>query len=230
MCDPTGISEAALIGLAVSAVATGASVYAQNEANNAAEKARNNAIFEETSRQDELANEAKRNLAATTEDFSQANQNKQLADAANRREAAYQAVIPESPGVETFGLTRNQPKVVGDTFAREADQSQSRTSDYASKMAMLNAFGDSNFQNNVNLLSNSQKMNTITALSNGSSGLLDLDLMNAARAGDGWKFAGDIFGGIGSVAGAYATGQPKVTAGSLYPTSKAPPIWSAVER
>lgn len=220
MCD--GISEAALIGLAVSAVATAGSVAAQQQASNQAEKARNSAINDEMLRQDALQKEAQRNLASTTDEFSQANQNKQVVDAANKREATYQAAIPQTAGVETFGLQRGQPKVVGDTFARADANSTDRTMDYAKRLALLNAFGDSNFKNNINLLNNQQNLNMLAGFSNASNGLLPGELANAANAGQGWKFASDIFGGIGSVAGAYGLSQPKV-GGKTMPASFAVP-------
>ncbi|HEV2155404.1 hypothetical protein [Bradyrhizobium sp.] len=127
------------------------------------------------------------------------------------------------------------PAASSDVVQREIDAKKSLASAYgadqADKLAQLRSFGDVIGTAGRGVADDASKVGQIGSFKKGSEAVTQLELDNANRAGNSYKFFGDILGGLGKVgltaglspvlagAGAGATTAAGAIPGAIGPTS-----------
>lgn len=114
------------------------------------------------------------------------------------REAAVDANVgANNPAVPVVG---SAPTVVKNTIARSIRDAIDFSKDQGRAQGRLSSFGDLAFDNNVDLTRSGISQARIGGFSRGSSGVVPLELADAANSGSGLRSFGGLLRGAGTVA------------------------------
>lgn len=181
-----------------------ASVFANNRAQKQQEEGVRRAAAAETQRQREYQAQAGAKLAETRDDFTVEKQNEGRADLAEDLTAK---LAPTSIGdVRAASYAQLNPSantVVADSLQQSVDRGKEAGRATGRAAANLDSFGRQTFDNSVGLNRTGEGLNQIYNNMMGSGDAYNLELEAARRKGSGWRTAGDIAGGLGSIASAY---------------------------
>lgn len=128
----------------------------------------------------------------------------------------YAQDAPEAP-IATMPTSSNISVARG---AEEMGKAKAETDDRGRRRAALMSLGETFGGIDRGLSDDFSHLNQIDSFRRGSQGVLPLELEEAQNAGNGWRLAGDILGGVGSIAsmgaltGAEIPGLPGIFAGS----------------
>ena len=197
----------AMLSAAAPYVAVGsqlASVYSNNRAQKRQEEAVSRAAMAETQRQREYQAKAGAELEKTRQNFTVEQQNEGRDELVGQLQ---EKLAPTSIGdVNAASYAQLNPSantVVADSLAQSVARGQEAGKATGRAAANLDSFGRQTFDNSVGLGRANESLGQIYNNMAGSKGAYDLELEAAQRKGGGWRAAGDIAGGLGSIASAY---------------------------
>ena len=196
MCDPLTLFMIA---------STVGSTFLSSQASGQVEDARSDVIRAENSRQDDLQRQAISSLQRTQEQFTPDRQNQGIeAAAAERIERLGQNVTGSGETdavVSNLPFASSAPGIVQDTAAKRLSEGLAEGKDFTKRLGQFGAFGENQFQNNLDLTRLGENLSLVGSESRNSANLIPLELQDANRAGDTLGGFADILGGLGSAAG-----------------------------
>jgi hypothetical protein len=195
MCNPA---------LAVAVAAAAASTYMASRANSKVVKARNSAASAEAERQGKIEKRAIASFDDTAGNFTRPVQDQRLADVTASREQDFQSNVQDVLPPSAIPTTASAPKVVSQNLGNELSESIGRGKDFAKRLARFGSFGETGFENAVDLSRGAETARRLANFSAGSANILPLEFQAANQAGAGQRQAADIFGSISGVAGGAA--------------------------
>ena len=193
MCDPL-----TLAGLAL----TAGSFVTSAISNNQVRDERSQVALAETTRQENLQRQAIGKVDAATEQFTPENLNQGIEQAAQVRTDRLQgnAAGAGDQSPNDLPLTGSAPRVVRETAARELNKGLTEGKSFAARLGRLGAFGENQFQRNLDLGRLSETLGQIGTESRNSAAIVPLEFQTANRRGDTLGGISDILGGLGSAA------------------------------
>lgn len=178
-----------------------------------AEDARNSAIAAENQRQRGIEAQSANLFNQTLTKGDRPTQDKNVADAADKR---FQADQSRLTGAPSYTATVGQaPKEVGSAFARALRGALTRNIDRADRTAKVNAYGDANAALGTDLLHSGQWQTIFGNRAVNSSRLLPAELEDANRAGDTWSGIGSLLSAGGRAVGSFGGGGLGGSAGGI---------------
>ena len=193
MCDPL-----TLAGLALTAGSFVASQVSQNQVS----RERGNVALAESTRQEDLQRRAIGQVDAATERFTPEVLNQGIEQAAQARTERLQgnAAGAGDQSPNDLPLTGSAPRVVRETAARELNRGLGEGKSFAARLGRLGAFGENQFQRNLDLGRLSETLGQIGTESRNSANIAPLEFQTANRKGDTAGGISDILGSLGSAA------------------------------
>lgn len=148
-------------------------------------------------------------LNSTLQNFQPGEQQKQIEQAGEKRQQTYADTSAQGQGVpgEFVGKTSTPAEVRTELASRVADYLSKGRTEMQNK-AKLGAFGDTQFNNNVNVGRTGQQLDMLGDFTRGSQGALGMEMTNAQHAGDNWGLFSDLLGAAGTGASLYSFTQP----------------------
>lgn len=204
MCDPVtlAIGSAAISGLG--SVVNG---YEQNQTQNAMIEARNRATQQELARQRQFQQESAQQFQNTMDKFQPEQQAKDLTTQQQTATQNFDAATPKSNVTADAFVSPNAPKVVQDAANKSVGDVFSRAGGLNTALGGLAGYGQTFFNNNLNLNSSARKLATTSDLARTSAAVNGLEqnaaYRNAYRPNSG---IGDVLQFAGNV-GAYGSGR-----------------------
>lgn len=210
-----------LIGLALTAASAGARKKQQDKVEHRQDE------FETAERTRESGRQKQRDAAldSTLNQFQPATQTDKLADATQKREQSFAATSDQGRAVvpgEYVGATTAPTEVKSEIAARVADYLRKGKAETQAR-AKLGAFGDQQFDNNVQVGRTGQQLDQLGDATRGSQGALDREMTGALHAGDDWGLFSDVLGAAGTATSMYGFTQP-AAAGAVDPDT-ADKLW-----
>jgi len=200
MCNPLAIGAVLAIG------GTAMQIRAQNQR----EEEMNKLQRRETERQDDIYKRAKPVLEENQAEYSRGNIESEMAAAATKRAAEYDAQNTNAPRANEAlpGSTQTSNVVVLDAFRRALDDASARAGAAGQARAKLSSFGDAlggaSRENQVR----TDQLGMLGSFSTGSANVLPFELQHAATRQRGSATAGNIMTGVGtSMMGAAGNGN-----------------------
>jgi hypothetical protein len=192
MCDPFTI---ATIGLTLG------STFLSQRANAQQERARSNAIVAENQRQEALQQQAIQNIEEATGEFTPEQQSQGIEQqAAERTRRLEENVRGSGDTADDIAITGSAPNIVRENLGKSLSEGLQEGKGFAGRLGRFGAFGDLQFGNQLDLARLGEAQGLLGTESRRSNAILPLELQDANKAGSGARLAGDILGGLGSIA------------------------------
>jgi len=115
-------------------------------------------------------------------------------------------ITPTTTAIQESEYTQTNPGApveVKTDIARRLSEELTKGRDYAARQAKLGSYGRSNVDVGNILSRAASDISLPIGLSRSSSSLLPYELQSANSAGDDWRTAGDVFGGVSNIASIY---------------------------
>jgi hypothetical protein len=106
-------------------------------------------------------------------------------------------------------LPSSSSTVVNQETANQNDAAQQYVDQQSDALGNMKSFGDLLGETTRGVGRDASKVNMLNSFKLGSSGVVPFELDKAAEAGEGWRFLGDILGGLGSVGMTAGAGAPE---------------------
>jgi hypothetical protein len=185
-----------------------AGVGSQYMANNQRMADFNSAMRANQARNDVLVNEANAINNNNLQNFSADNQNLMANNAYNSRSNAVTGAYT-TPNSVYLPISESAPKEVKEANARAIGDILDTGRDTIQAGAKLNAFGDLNLNNSINLAESGRKIGTLQNFQDGNNGVLQSSVQSAFMKPRTAQTVGDALQGAGMVANAYASTRPR---------------------
>lgn len=199
-----------LIGLALTAASAGAKQQQQRKIDHTQEG------FSEAERIREAARQKQRDatLDTTLDNFQPADQALKLDQAGEKRAQSFAKTSDAGQGLpgEYVGQSSAPAEVRTETASRVADFLRKGKVE-TQRRAKLGAFGDQQFDNNVQVGRAGQQLDQLGDFTRGSQNALGHELTGALHAGDDWGTFSDILGAAAMGTSLYGFTQPAAAAG-----------------
>jgi len=198
MCDPISIAAAA---------ATVGGGLLQSSAANSAAKEQAQMMANERNRQALMERDKSALFDDTLRRSGRDTMDEEMSNAEKERNDLYTALIEDAPTADTIGSEFNNVtsnKVVQDEIDRRGGMARERSLDMAGLRAVLDSFGDANFNQSIMRGRNADKISMLQGFGRGSAAVLPAEMAAAAQKGQGKAMLGQILstaGQVGSFAG-----------------------------
>lgn len=201
-----------LAALALSAAGTGAQMIGQGEA----QSARKAAVGAEMRRQSGYRKDAQAVADQSISESGRDVADPGIANAAAERAAKFNAIVNQGQGsVSGNTVNRNLPTTTsvagGSPQAGQSASAAAWNRILGGAQARVGGYTDWGLARNIAAKRAGQKLDTIGANARASANLLQLDLADAANAGENWQLGGQVLGAAGSVLGAYGATAPSAS-------------------
>lgn len=197
MCTPLAIVAVAL---------TAGSVIANKQAADAQAKARSGALAAESARQNQYQQEAEALNKKSADEYSDFSD--KLGSKQQELNAQLKAqVANDLPTGQTTQETATSPlpssgsNIVNQEIGKQKAKANAYSDQQAGALANLRSFGDLMGENALATARNDALIGNQQSFMRGSAAVLPAELQAANNAGSGWRMAGTIMGGLGSLAG-----------------------------
>lgn len=211
MCDPLVIAGLALTAgsVVVNSIAAGEDARARDSVL-AAERIRQRGFDQQAAALNQQSQDRYVNFTPQMQDKSQ-----QLGDYLSSR------VGPDPNASVPSALPSSASGVVNQERDRQMHKAQQYVDQQAGAAGKLRSFGDLLGEISTLQGRDAGLIGAIGGFKRGSSNIVPLELNEAAKAGDNWRFLADILGGVGSVATGYGINGGSGSLGSVF-GAKAP--------
>jgi hypothetical protein len=208
MCAPDPLTISLLSGAAQLG-----GTFLKNEGQNKVQEERDRVLRSENARQRGMRNESQQQIAKTTSQMTRGEVDQNQNEAAlERMEVAPNEAIPDSG--EYAQTVQSAPSVVKSEIARQVSDAVRRGRRNVKNKAKLDAYGDSGFQSQLELLRSGDNVNSIAGRMIGSSQVTPFELQDANLKGRNYSLAGDIASGAGQIGMLYGLTSAIPKAGS----------------
>lgn len=209
-----GVAEfiAAYWAQIVAAAAAAASTYSNYQANKATQQRQQEQLFAESERQRRHQEEADAITQAATRKVGAEGREPRREELEQKTK---EYITPTQQAVQEGEYTQSNPGApveIKTDIARRLSEELAKGREYAGRQAKLGSYGRSNLDVGQTLSRASSDLAMPLGFSRSSSNLLPFELQSANAAGNNWRTAGDIFGGVSNIASIYgAFNQPAAT-------------------
>lgn len=180
-----------------------ASVYARRQAENAVRSKREAALAAERQRQAAYQQQANQALERSMAQLTPMSQQQAVQSGIDTRVAASERrARPADAAIasgEYAGISPTAPTVVKEAAARAIYNALGQGRDYTRTLAGIKGFGDAQLGTRIGLGRTGQDLGRISRASQGSAAIVPYELDGAQSAGQGWRTAHDIFGGMSDI-------------------------------
>jgi hypothetical protein len=193
----------------VAAALAAASTYSNYQGQKEVRRTQERAMLSESQRQRQLQDEADAITRAATSKVGKEGREERREDLEQK---TLDYIAPTGAAVQEAEYTQSNPGApveIKTDIARRLSEELTKGRDYAARQAKLGSYGRSNLDVGQILSRTAGNLAVPLSFSRSSSALLPYELQSANAAGDNWRTAGDVFGGLSNIASIYgAFGNP----------------------
>lgn len=193
MCSPL-----AAVAAVLAVAGTTSTIVGKNQA----EKAQRSAVNRENDRQSMYQREAMGIFDNSLQGSTRESHDKSINDKTDIRAAKYEGAAKDfDPNTDFLSGQGGAPDAVKNAIIGAMNKAATEGREEGRRKAILDAWGDTMLSTATRNQRNADRIGMVNNFSRASSMILPLELQAALSKGSGWRTAGNIMSGLGTVAG-----------------------------